>query len=386
MSIWMIRSDRLDPTQKHFISQEVKNNKNIWIKGFPGSGKSILLVHTIVEKLKENPDASICIVVFTHSLIQMFTVGMEELNIPHKNVYLTTYHNFIKDNVTYDYIFCDEVQDLPKSILENMKGRTKQLIVAGDSNQSIYADNPSTREPTVTPSEIGSITNSDPYELMGIHRLTKSIINAIGKFLPEMNIFSAKKLRKDNDVSVKLGKANSKNQEVEYVLSNAEEAISVDENVVIIMPTHEDIIQFVKMVLDIKNINQWQRVNDRWGKKPDWHNLNHYLDSNNVKMQYIGNKDGGDLYNSVRLGKIIIMTYHSAKGLDFDNVFLPFLSKGAYLWSKTVFMVGMTRSKMNLYLTYSGNMHEYVSSFQNECTKIDIGNILNSTPDIDFDF
>ena len=175
MSNWMIASDKLDAEQKHFIFEESKNGKNIWIKGFAGSGKSILLVHSIVEKIRENPDVSICVVVFTHSLIQMFTVGMEELKIPYKNVALSTYHQFMKNNATYDYIFCDEVQDLPKSVLENMKLRANQLILAGDLNQSIYENTPS-GELTVTPLEIRNITNSKPYELTTIHRLTKSII------------------------------------------------------------------------------------------------------------------------------------------------------------------------------------------------------------------
>ena len=159
MSNWMIEATKLDEEQKQFIFEKVKTKDNIWIKGFAGSGKSILLVHTIVDKIKENPNTTICVVVFTHSLIQMFTVGMKELKIPDKNVYLTTYHQFMKDTYTFEYIFCDEVQDLPKSVLEEMKRRSNQLILAGDSNQSIYTNNPSNNEPTVTPSEIGTITN-----------------------------------------------------------------------------------------------------------------------------------------------------------------------------------------------------------------------------------
>jgi hypothetical protein len=50
-------------------------------------------------------------------------------------------------------------------------------------------------------------------------------------------------------------------------------------------------------------------------------------------------------------------------------------------------MVGMTRSKKDLYLTYSGIIHEYVSSFENKCTKIDIDNITSSNiDDLVFDF
>ena len=386
MSNWMIKADKLDEDQKQFIFEKAKSKENIWIKGFAGSGKSILLVHTIVDKLKENPNATICVVVFTHSLIQMFTAGMQELGISDKNVWLKTYHQFIRDNISYEYIFCDEVQDLPKSVLENMKERTQQLILAGDSNQSIYTSDPSSNEPTVTPSEIGNITNSNPYVLTGIHRLTESIIKLIDKLLPSMKIFEARKLKEGDDISVRLCNGATEYKEVEYIISEADMAISATQSVVIILPTHDDIIRFVNLVLNIKNKEQWALVMNRWGDKPDWFLLNRHLLNNRINMEYIGNGTG-DLFNSVRLGKMTIMTYHSAKGLDFDNVFLPFVSSSLNIKNKTLFMVGMTRSKNNLYLTYSNTLHEYVLDFENECNKINIESIANNSDDSsDFDF
>jgi superfamily I DNA/RNA helicase len=63
-------------------------------------------------------------------------------------------------------------------------------------------------------------------------------------------------------------------------------------------------------------------------------------------------------------------TYHSAKGLEFDAVFLPFLSSDrlphpqdvatfgeadAASQDSKLFYVGVTRAKSNLVLTYAGN-------------------------------
>lgn len=76
------------------------------------------------------------------------------------------------------------------------------------------------------------------------------------------------------------------------------------------------------------------------------------------------------------------MTYHSAKGLDFDNVFLPFLNNSFYLHpskAETLFMVAMTRSRKNLYLTYFGYTHRLVDTFKSECTEISISELLNQT-------
>ena len=397
MSNWMVPYTKIkdsgDQKQLDFIDNVTKNNDNTWIQGFAGSGKSIVLVHSIVNIINENPDAKICVVVFTNSLVEMFSAGMKELNIPYNNIHLTTYHKFIKTHEDYDYIFCDEVQDLPKSVLENMKVRAlKQLIVAGDSNQSIYDVDPSTREDVVKISEIGVVTNSTSYQLDTIHRLTKNIIKLVSILLPKMNIFSAKQNRTKKEISVRLAKANSKMEECEYILSEAEKAISTSQNVVILLPYHDTIAEFINIILKLKGIDPWLKDKNlnRWNK-PDYSKLHQYLKQHQVDIEYLGN-GYGDLYEmTTNNNKIVIMTYHSAKGLDFDNVFLPFLSTNTfnYYFTKTLFMVGMTRSKNNLFLTYSEDLHTYVKEFKESCQEIDISslNTKNSISDVDdFDF
>lgn len=390
MSNWMITYNEIkdsgDQKQIDFIDNINRDKNNHWLQGLAGSGKSVVLVHSLVEIITQNPNAEVCIVVFTKSLIEMFKAGLKELQI-HGNISLMTYQHFMKNNKSYDYIFCDEVQDLPPSVLVNMKGRAKvQLIVAGDSNQSIYDKAPGTHEAVVSVSEIGKVTNSQAYELSTIHRLTKSIINAVSKLIPGLNIFSAKKNRTKRDINIRLAKGNNRIQECKYILGEAETALENDQNVVVLLPYHNTIIEFINSLLDLKNITPWKIEENQWGK-PDFGRLNYYLKVNNVNIEYIGN-GYGDLF-SANSKKIIVMTYHSAKGLDFDNVFLPFVSADTFnsYFSETLFMVGMTRSKNNLYLTYSDNMHRYVKSFADECILIDIDETQNSSvkePDFDF--
>jgi hypothetical protein len=40
-------------------------------------------------------------------------------------------------------------------------------------------------------------------------------------------------------------------------------------------------------------------------------------------------------------------------------------------------MVAMTRSRNNLYLTYSGMKHDYLQKFSSDCNSIDIHSNLN---------
>ena len=98
-----------------------------------------------------------------------------------------------------------------------------------------------------------------------------------------------------------------------------------------------------------------------------------------MPLQYVGNGTGNFSENS---RKITVMTYHSSKGLDFDNVFIPFLNRGLFITydedlSRTLFMVAMTRSRNNLYLTYSGMKHDYLQKFSSDCNSIDIHSNLN---------
>jgi superfamily I DNA and RNA helicase len=55
MSNWIVPYNKLDDQQKDFVDNVDFNQKNVWIKGFPGSGKSVLLAHTIAKIKRESP-------------------------------------------------------------------------------------------------------------------------------------------------------------------------------------------------------------------------------------------------------------------------------------------------------------------------------------------
>lgn len=404
MSNWMISEEKLSEEQRHFIDEEIPKNKNQWIRGYAGSGKSVLLIHGIHDLIKKNKNISICIVVFTHSLRQLFIAGLKELKIPDKNVYVCTYHQFRKENYSFDYIFCDEVQDLPKSILEKMKANAKYVISGGDENQSIYDKDPQKNhngeyEPVIKSSEIATTLNANTWNLNTIYRLTQSLVKAISSLTPSMSILSSKRDNSQPDITPNLAKASSKEKEVEYILSKSKNAIgNAGQTVAVILPGHDSVIEFINIALKQKNKNIWNKDDtsnqNRWGK-PDFGTLNNHLRNNDVDIEYIGN-NYGNLYSGGEKGKIIVMTYHSSKGLDFDNVFLPFMGdshydRSLYYFTDTLLMVGMTRSKLALTITYSGTINKHVAKVKNDCNKIDIDAMLvlsnnNNESDDDFDF
>ena len=371
MSKWMITYDKLDADQKDFVkSQDVKNE---WIVGFPGSGKSVLLVHKIKQILDCDPSASIDLVVFTRSLKELFRAGFRELGIT--GVGIQTMYEFYKDSERYDYIFCDEVQDITPEILEAIRRRAmKQVFVAGDPNQSIYKIDPRFKQPTVAPDEPGKILDARRISLRTIYRLTQSIMTAVQKFYTKMNLWQAKRDMTKQDVNIRLCKSGSISGQIEYINNRIAKILSEKESCVILLATRNDVKKFVDTLLELNGSSAWIVCDNIYGS-PNYDILNDYLRVCGLKYVYVGG-GYGSLDEVMDGNYAAIMTYASSKGLDFENVFMPFVSRDLYInadpeISKTQFMVAMTRCRKNLYLTYSGSPFCYVDQFAEDCSNID---------------
>ena len=371
---WLVPENMLDDQQRDFVENVDINQRNVWIKGFPGSGKSVLLAYTMKRIKRKDPNAKVAVVVFTHSLIAMFKAAFAEMGVAAN---IMTYYEFMDGSSNYDYVLSDEVQDMTARVLATMNSRAKHVIVAGDENQSIFESDPKYREATVTPSQITSLLNCRDFELGIIHRLSSSIIAAVERFMPNLNIFTARRDMTKRNTQIRLCSANSPEQEAKYIIKEAQRAVNIGDTAAILIPTQQKILEFFQMTLTALGKSQWSVQLNRFGKI-DYNKLNSYLRTNGIKLQYVGNGYG----SFTEEGKICIMTYHSSKGLDFDNVFLPGLNQSLYInsserLSRTLFMVAMTRSRNNLYLTHSGSRSAYLSNFADDCSRINVGDVLS---------
>ena len=95
----------------------------------------------------------------------------------------------------------------------------------------------------------------------------------------------------------------------------------------------------------------------------DYYNANKYLTQNNIPVEIVLNGQG-----DINSRKIQFMTYHGSKGVDFDKVYMPFCEmyqhpKAGDVHNPTLFMVAMTRSRKDLTLSFSYNMHEFLEKF-----------------------
>ena len=370
---WLVPENKLDAQQRLFLDSEAIFKQNVWIKGFAGSGKSILILYSVKKILTRNPEAKLLLVVFTHSLIKMFTAAFEEMGL---NVQVETYYAFMKSPSHYDYILCDEVQDLTERVIVALERHADRVIVAGDANQSIYLSDPQWREPTIDKNYLSS-RDYQEQELTIIHRLPKSLIEVVNHFMPDMHIFSAKLDMTKPDAQVRVCKAERVEDEIRYLLDRAQKAIQGGYTVAVLLPTQDLMVLFVNWVLYCMGRQQWDPPQrNRWGKY-DFFLLNRGLSNAGIPLQCIANGDGAF---SSSIPQINVMTYHSSKGLDVDNVFIPFASEGLPIFgsdeelSRRLFMVAMTRTRSNLCITYTGTPYEELNSFQYLCTMVEIEN------------
>ncbi len=382
----MVPLRRLDESQQDVLRQCGNlTDQPKWIEGFAGSGKTVLLIHAIQNYLQRNPNNKVCIIVFTHALIDLLKSGIAPEfrdRIP-----VMTYLNFVNnDKSHYDFIVVDEVQDIPESILTVIRNRTDSLVVGGDDAQSIYESGSSA-------GKIEQILQPSRLKLPVVYRLTRKIINVVRSILPDNNMITATSGRME-EIQVTLARAATREAELTWVWQQAKRFTETGHPSVVLLPNHDAVQGFMCFVADQEKILSPHFPTDQWKKNTDYSFANNHFKtpSSSTCLQYLGNKYGA-LEDSDSRPIVYVMTYHSAKGLDFRTVFLPLLIPGTIFWrnsdiDRRLFFVGATRSRRDLFMSYHGQQpHIYVQEMpQNELHKIEISEINNDKNIDDFIF
>lgn len=358
---WLPGENDLVKEQTDFRNQVWTEKGNVYVSGFPGSGKSVCLLYAVKTIRDKEPNASILFVEFTHSLIKMIEAALSELRL--KNIQVVTYADFERNyRGSYDYIICDEVQDMSASLLELMKRRAKRVIVGGDPNQSIYETMPN-GGPIVGQDEMKRILTPKTSELTILHRLNKFIIRGINSFMPQMRMLAEKSSMLKKHKPTYVWHCIDQTDEVKRIMDDAKTALNYGESVAILLPAHWKIENFVNIYLQSIGKPTFDFTQDRQYGKPNYGLLNEHLEKHGVKMQSITNGYGSLVTDS---DKIILSTYHSSKGLDFDKVFMPFCNQGnGNEDDPRLFMVAMSRSRKDLTLSYTTNMNRFIQQFFN---------------------
>jgi ATP-dependent exoDNAse (exonuclease V) alpha subunit len=128
-------------------------------------------------------------------------------------------------------------------------------------------------------------------------------------------------------------KCNSADEELQYILKRIKtEGL---DDVAILLPNEDKVKEIYKFFSD-NGIGTQVRIAIDIGVTP----------FGNRKFQRI------DTLDFTNLDLPSILTYHSAKGTEFDNVFIPFADDDSRI-DRNAFYVAITRSSSRVFITYS---------------------------------
>lgn len=365
---WMIPINSLGPQQIRILDEVAADGpKPHWIAGYAGTGKTIVITHAIERIVARTRTASICFLTYTHALKDLVQSGLSQRALG--RVTVETIDTFGAHGKHFDYILVDEIQDIKESAIESIFRRATNVIAAGDPDQSIYLGR-------VDPTQLRRLLGgAKKHTLKHIQRLSLRTFQLATAILPEAEIATGANVNGDGNKG-KVIRGTTRKDEFLKVYSEAVRVSAIEQPCAILFPLHETIYQFASVVAGDKN---WgvppERV--KRGRITSYEAFNNFFSKRDSPLRFLGSNNG-DLLESDEKKIVYLMTYHSAKGLDFNNVFLPDLTENKKLDAKWGPMsklenerrhlfVAITRSKENIYFSYHGEPHPLLGELPTEC-------------------
>lgn len=232
---------------------------------------------------------------------------------------------------TIDYLIVDEAQDFNVSDYKThfIPKANKSISLLGDSNQKMISKGNSIQQLQA------SFPNFKNFTLKYNYRLPKAIAKVAQKIAEtEIDLLSDNLKAGGNSDFPNFPKpivkrCTSREDEIKWI-ANLINNEGLDD--VAILVQNENDVQEVVRLLGLNEINNVQ-THYRTGKVAPFHTINTLDFSNN------------DLP--------CVLDYYSAKGTEFDHVFVPFANEGK-VGKRNDFFVACTRSSNSLYISYSG--------------------------------
>jgi superfamily I DNA and RNA helicase len=109
---WMVPINDLDAVQARAIESIIDNqDRNHWVKGFAGSGKTIVLTHVLERLASSKLPIRVCFATFTHALKDLVESGLSDN--AKKRIDISTFNGLKNLRNDYDLVIADEMQDIP---------------------------------------------------------------------------------------------------------------------------------------------------------------------------------------------------------------------------------------------------------------------------------
>ena len=321
---WMIIESELDEDQIKVLN--AVNDKSCIVSGCAGSGKSVLALIK-AQRIQREKGNNYQIIVFTKALCKYMNAGREELKLNNQFDYHWWWKNR-KGCPSSDYVIVDEIQDFSKDeIQEFLDATNKHFFFFGDTAQSIYEG----LKETMRVEDINYVfgTRAKTFELYRNYRLPKTVAKVVQYVGVDLDGFDIDTYRSKENAMPRFVCYNSFDNQIDAIARMIKGGGFDD---IGILAPHNEVVKRIHDLLKQKNINHELKYDDKNEYRNSINNLDFTTDNPKV------------------------MTYHSAKGLQFGTVFLPGVEEKTEDSERKALYVAMTRTYRNLFVMYSGSL------------------------------
>jgi superfamily I DNA/RNA helicase len=300
------------------------------VTGCAGSGKSILALWKAkqIQKLGH----SYIFIVFTKALHRYMSDGIQAIGLNDAN-FVYHYQWKAMGFPSADFIIVDEVQDFTREEISQFKNAAKQAFLFwGDSDQSIYKN----LKPTKTIKEIAAEASILAEKLVFNHRLPRKIARFAAQLIGDEELVS--RCKKEGEDLPKVLHLSKLEEQLDVAMQQIKNRQITD---AAILFCDNDMVKKAYNYLTNNGYSIEANFRDKQDFKGDVSDLD--FSSDNPKL----------------------MTYHSAKGLQFEAVFLPECNPPEKMGIEPLY-VAITRSYRYLYVMYSSQMSSCFNSIPTE--------------------
>lgn len=314
---WDLDEESLDDDQLDLI--DITIDKSMLVTGCAGSGKSVIAMHKAEQIAKEG--YSVILIALTRSLSSFMQIGRNSSSYTFYHYHYWKYLGM----PSADYIIVDEIQDFEKEeIQEFIDSAKKHFFFFGDSAQSIYGH---FGKRTLSINEIAEMTGLTPLRLYNNYRLPRNIAKITQDYVGVDVMQYEEKIYKNNEKElphfIHLETLDHQiNKIIEIANDNPERSIGV------FLPSNQQVIEICERLRLLNFDYEFKFKTEAQDKRAQ-----------------------GELHFTNNLPKIL--TYHSAKGLQFDIVIIPMFEGAHNNETRKALYVAMTRTMHQLYLLYS---------------------------------
>lgn len=352
---WMVSESQLDDDQLRVLF--ATNDKSCIVSGCAGSGKSVLALIK-AQRIQKEKGNNYRIIVYTKALCNYMNAGRESLGLVNEFSYheewkwrksLKTYANgasymvYDKDEngkkIPYmpsaDYIIVDEIQDFTQEeILEFINATKKNFFFFGDTAQSIYQG----LKNTIPVSAISRLLpfGQEPksFPLYRNYRLPIPVAKVAQVVGVDLEPYDENVYRSPEKEMPRFIAYSSLEDQLRAIKRIIETQNLTD--VAILLPHNTEAKQ-VSVLLNRLGLNHEAKYED----KDDWRSRKENLNFSTTNPK--------------------LMTYHSAKGLQFEAVFMPNIvplddDPEKRISEQKAIYVAMTRTYRYLYVMYTGSL------------------------------